>query len=181
MQRSTPLATCVGRVQQRFDEAVEDALEQKLNQWLGGSPSVRRRLGDPSTIALESELVAVLGARLSAVTWSVVPTATTREDSQIIGPASALRLLLSVFKAVHGGDAVAPADSSAQPNTRVLQALLRQACASLLLDCGANCLMPATSDLQCAPCACRRLGLRSAVNSEGSHRTRLIRGDMAAD
>ncbi len=129
MRRSTPLATCASRVQQLFDEDVEYELAQKLKKWFSGSPRDRRRLGDPGTIVLESELVAVLGARLRAERGAVVAfPATAREDSRISAAVSALQLLHSVFKAVHGGDAVAPADSSAQPKARkVLQALLRQA------------------------------------------------------
>ena len=125
---STVLAKGAGCVQQRFDDHVEGMLLPLLAKWQKLSPRDQRRMGDPATIVLETELVASLSARLRAAPWQQVVTAANRDGSQIRGAESAMELLLVLFRLLHNcGAALRKDREPAQPSTPVLQALLRQA------------------------------------------------------
>ena len=124
---STPLADRARRVEQRYDPDVEDELVQKVQDWQKGDPRVRRRLGDPGTIVLESDMVVRLSERLCAAPWTEVVTAAASGDAlQTRGAESALLLLQLVLGIVHTEAAVAAAGGPAQRRTKLLQSLLRQ-------------------------------------------------------
>jgi len=124
---STPLATCARRVEQRYDPDVEDELQQNVQHWQKGDPRVRRRLGDPGTIVLESDMVVRLSERLRAAPWTDVVTAAAGSDAlQTRGVESALLLLQLVLGIVHTEAAVAAAGGPAQRRTKLQQSLLRQ-------------------------------------------------------
>ena len=123
---STPLANCARRVEQRYDPGVEDELLQNVQNWQKGDPRVRRRLGDPGTIVLESDMVVRLSERLRAAPWTEVVTAGASSDLQARGAESALLLLQLMLGMVQTEAAIAAGGGPAQRRTKLQQSLLRQ-------------------------------------------------------
>ena len=128
MQGWTSLATAALRVQQSYDSEIEQTLLPELLARRDGTPDDRRRLGDPSTIVLESEAVIRLAARLSSAPWADVLTAASDSDSQgqAGGIKSALLLLASLLASLHDIDAAV--GTSGQPSAHVLQSFVQQVC-----------------------------------------------------
>ncbi len=126
MPGSTPLADYAGRVQQQYDRDAEQNLSEALDAWLDGSSRIRQRLGEPSTIVLETDLVPSLAARLRSAPWLEVVTAAPGSGCPAPAAGSAVTLLALVISLVHPPDD--DFGSSARSSAHVLWTLLRQVC-----------------------------------------------------
>jgi len=117
------LATLARRVKIGFDVAPEDDLLSALHATPGGDHTLRRELGSPDTIVLQTEVVATLAARLRRAPWVAVATQSCAGNDPVLGTRSALRLLSDIFRTLRFGTAFA---SKSAPRRSVLAKLLRQ-------------------------------------------------------
>ena len=130
---STPLARGASCVQQdHCDSDTEDAFAYFLIIWLDGTSRVRRQLGNPHTIVLETELVVRLATRLRNAPWMAMLTwdaARPRNRNQLHAAESALKILGTLFTVIHDSSDGAAA-GSAHLTTQGLRRLLQQVCYS---------------------------------------------------
>lgn len=84
MRGSASLVSRARRVQQHYDEHLEDDLSDLIACLeLELSPSGRQQLGDPHALVLETRLVMRQAARLRAAPWQKVATTERRNDQQV--------------------------------------------------------------------------------------------------
>lgn len=123
LRGSTPLAHYARCVVEDF-AAHERDLALALSAWQTGSPHERQQLGDPSTIVLESELIASLATRLRSTPWMTMAAVHPDHGSPLSDGHCTLLLLGCLFRVLDFNDTAG--GTPPQPGAPVLRSLLRQ-------------------------------------------------------